>query len=65
MRRAAEENPLSLELRPMFETSYTEFTLTGNFAFEKPFEGSGTHQGMTLAPSGELTWQLFPRAVCR
>lgn len=59
MRRAAEENPLSLELRPILETRYRKFTLIANFAFEKPFNGPGTHQGMTLAPSGEITYDLL------
>ena len=59
MRRAAEENPLSLELRPIVETGFRKFTLVANFAFEKPFRGPGTHKGMTLAPSGEATYDLF------
>ncbi|HLW72221.1 MAG TPA: hypothetical protein VKS22_16545 [Candidatus Binataceae bacterium] len=59
MRRAAEEDPLSLELRPIAEANFGKFTLIANFAFEKPFEGPGTHRGMTLAPSGELTYEVF------
>lgn len=58
MRRAAEENPLSLELRPITEFTRGRFTLIGNFAFEKPFTGPGTHKGMTLAPSGEAQVQI-------
>ena len=60
MRHAAEENPLTLELRPILETDYRKFTLVANFAFEKPFSGPGTHKRMTLAPSGEITYDLFP-----
>ncbi len=59
MRRAAEENPLTLELRPILETHVHKFTLIANIAFEKPFRGPGTHKGMTLAPSGEITYQVF------
>jgi hypothetical protein len=61
MRRAAEENPLSLELRPILESRFGKFTVVANLAFEKPFEGPGTHQGMTLAPSGEITYEIFRR----
>jgi hypothetical protein len=60
MRRAAEENPLSLELRPIMETDFRKLTFVANFAFEKPFSGPGTHKGVTLAPSGEITYDLFP-----
>ncbi|MGO9267422.1 MAG: hypothetical protein ACLQBA_21510 [Candidatus Binataceae bacterium] len=59
MRHAAEENPLTLELRPILETHYRKFTLVADFAFEKPFSGPGTHKGMTLAPSGEVTYDLI------
>ncbi len=58
MRRAAEENPLSLEIRPIVDTHYGKFTLTGNFAFEKPFSGPGTHRGVQFAPSGALQYEL-------
>jgi len=61
MRRAAEENPLSLELRPIAEFTRGRFTLIGNFAFEKPFSGPGTHKGMTFAPSGEAQVQILRR----
>jgi hypothetical protein len=65
MRRAAEENPLTLEMRPIAETHLGKFTLIGNFAFEKPFSGPGTHKGVTFEPSGEaeyekLLWWLSP-----
>jgi hypothetical protein len=60
MRRAAEENPLSLELRPIVEKRFGRFWLVGNFTFEKPFRGPGTHQGFTFDPSGEITYDLFP-----
>jgi hypothetical protein len=59
MRRAAEQNPLTLELRPILETHFHKFTLIANIAFEKPFRGPSTHQGVTLAPSGEVTYDLL------
>lgn len=58
MRRAAEENPLTLEMRPIAQASYGKFTLIGNFAFEKPLTGPQTHRGVQFSPSGELEWDL-------
>jgi len=58
MRRAAEENPLSLELRPIAGANYKGFRLVGNFAFEKPFSGPETHRGLQFDPSGELVYEL-------
>ncbi|MBV8054598.1 MAG: hypothetical protein JO071_05085 [Deltaproteobacteria bacterium] len=60
MRRAAEEQPLTLEMRPIVETSFAGFLLIANLAFEKPFRGPGTHQGVTFAPSGQISYQLLP-----
>jgi hypothetical protein len=60
MRRAAEENPLSLELRPIAGASYEGFRLVGNFAFEKPFSGPQTHRGFQFEPSGEILYDLNP-----
>jgi len=65
MRRAAEENPLTFEIRPIAEAHLGKFTVIGNFAFEKPFSGPGTHKGVTFAPAGEvedakLLWWLSP-----
>ena len=59
MRRAAEENPLTLELRPIIERRFGKLEIVANLAFEKPFRGPGTHKGMTFAPSGEITYDLF------
>ena len=58
MRRAAEENPLSLELRPIVETQYVGVTVIANLAFEKPFDGPGTHQGVTFTPSGLVSYEV-------
>ncbi len=65
MRRAAEENPLTLEFRPIAETHFGHFTLIGDFVFEKPFNGPQTHRGFDFEPSGEieyenLFWWLSP-----
>ncbi|HYL58222.1 MAG TPA: hypothetical protein VEU51_05085 [Candidatus Acidoferrales bacterium] len=58
MRRAAEENPLPLEMRPILQAGYRRFTLIGNFAFEKPFSGPQTHRGVQFSPSGSLAYDL-------
>jgi len=58
MRHEAEENPLTLEIRPILEKKFGRFTAIGNFAFEKPFSGPQTHQGVQFDPSGELEYQL-------
>ncbi len=58
MRRAAEENPMSLELRPIAGANYEGFRLVGNFAFIKPFSGPQTHRGLQFDPSGELAYEL-------
>jgi hypothetical protein len=58
MRFAAEENPFTLELRPIAETSFGKFTLVANVAFEDPFSGPGAHQGFQFAPSGVIEYDL-------
>jgi hypothetical protein len=60
MRRAAEDQPLTLEMRPIIETSFSGFLLIANLAFENPFRGLGTHRGVTFAPSGQLSYMLLP-----
>src|SRR6516225_2336460 len=60
MRRAAEDQPLTLEMRPIVETSMGGLLLIANLAFEKPFHGPGTHQGVTFAPSGEISYRVLP-----
>jgi hypothetical protein len=59
MRRAAEDNPLTLEIRPIIEKRIRKFTLIANLALEMPFKGPGTHRGMQFAPSGEVEYDLF------
>jgi hypothetical protein len=58
MRFAAEENPLSLEMRPILEKKFGRLTLIGNFAFEKPFSGPG-NKGVDFSPSSEIDYQLL------
>jgi hypothetical protein len=58
MRFAAEENPLSLEMRPIVEKKIGRLTLIGNFAFEKPFNGPG-NKGLALSPSSEIDYRLL------
>jgi len=58
MRFAAEENPMTLELRPIVGANYKGFRLVGNFAFEDPFSGPGAHHGMQFDPSGVLVYKL-------
>jgi hypothetical protein len=60
MRRAAEEQPLTLELRPIVEGSLSGFLLIANLPFQKPFRGPGTHRGFTFAPSGQISYKLLP-----
>jgi hypothetical protein len=60
MRRQAEENPLSLELRPILETRWGKWWLVGDFALEKPLSGPGSHTGWALSPSGLLSYELLP-----
>jgi len=58
MRFAAEENPFSLELRPIVETSIGKFTIVGNLPFSDPFNGPGAHKGFQFSPSGEIVYDL-------
>ncbi len=60
MRHAAEDNPTTLELRPIVEKRVGRLCLVGDFVFEKPFAGPGTHRGFTFQPSGMATYDLFP-----
>jgi hypothetical protein len=57
MRRAAEDQPLTLELRPIAETHIGKLMVIANLPFEKPFSGPGTHKGVTLGPQGEIEYQ--------
>jgi len=58
MRRAAEDNPFSLELRPIVEKRIGGLLLIANLAFQKPFRGPGTHKGVTFTPAGEISYDL-------
>jgi hypothetical protein len=61
MRFAAEDQPLTLELRPILESHLEHFDIVANLAFEKPFSGPGTHQGMQFDPSGEIVYNNLYR----
>ena len=58
MRRQAEKNPFTFEIRPILEKQFGRLMVVGNFAFEKPLSGPGTHQGVQFAPSGEFVYQF-------
>ena len=58
MRFQAEDNPLSLEIRPILEKKLGGLLIVGNFVFEKPFSGPDTHKGVQFDPSGEVRYQL-------
>ncbi len=61
MRRAAEDQPLTLEMRPIAETHLGPVEIVANLPFEKPFSGPGTHKGVTISPQGEVQYnELFP-----
>jgi hypothetical protein len=56
MRRAAEDQPLTLEMRPIAETHLGPVLIVANLPFEKPFAGPGTHKGVTISPQGEIQY---------
>jgi hypothetical protein len=57
MRHAAEDQPLTLEMRPIAESHLGPVTIVANLPFEKPFSGAGTHKGVTLSPQGEIEYE--------
>ncbi len=59
MRHAAEDQPLTLEMRPIAESHIGKVLIVANLPFEKPFSGAGTHKGVTLSPQGEIVYQGF------
>jgi hypothetical protein len=58
MRSAAEDNPLTFELRPILARRLDRLLLVANLALVKPFRGPGTHQGVTFSPSGMASYDL-------
>lgn len=58
MRYQAEDNPFTLELRPILEWEYRGWSVVANLAFEKPFEGPD--HDMQFEPSGEVVYVLLP-----
>ena len=57
MRHAAEDQPLTLEMRPIAETHLGHVLMVVNLPFEKPFSGPGTHKGVTISPQGEVEYE--------
>ena len=61
MRQAAEEQPFTLEIRPIAEAHLGPVVAIANVPLEKPFSGPGTHDGVTIAPQGEVMYrELLP-----
>jgi len=57
MRKAAEDQPFTLEMRPIAESRIGKVLIVANMPFEKPFSGPGTHKGVTLSPQGEVMYE--------
>src|SRR5260370_41760638 len=55
MRRAAEDNPFSLELRPIVEKRSGGPMLVTQPPFQNTTPRPGTHKGMTFTPAGEIS----------
>ena len=60
MTRKADENPLTLELRPIMEKRWGKLWIVADFAFEKPLRGPGAHDGFGFSPSGQISYDLLP-----
>ena len=58
MRRQAEENPLSFEIRPIVEKKIQKLWLVADLTVDKPFNGPG-RKGFSFAPSGMVTYELL------
>ncbi len=58
MRRDAADSPLELDIMPIAEFHVGRFFVVGNFSFNKPFSGPGTHKGMTLEPAGQVSYEV-------
>jgi hypothetical protein len=58
MRRDAASSPLELDIMPIAQARLGRFFIVGNFSFNKPFSGPGTHQGMTFEPAGQISYRV-------
>ena len=58
MRRDAADSPLELDMMPIAQGHLGPLFIVGNFSFNKPFSGPGTHQGMTLEPAGQVSYPV-------
>lgn len=60
MRRQADPNSLSLELRPILQKNFDKLSIVADFAFEKALRGPGAHEGFAFLPSAMIAYDLFP-----
>jgi hypothetical protein len=58
MRRAADEHPLSLEIRPILDKRWGKLWFVVNPTIDKPFSGPG-EKGLGLGPSGFISYDLL------
>ncbi len=58
MRRDAADSPLELDVMPIMQAHLGRFFIVGDFSFNKPFAGPGTHQGVTLEPAGQISYRF-------
>jgi hypothetical protein len=58
MRRDAAISSLELDLMPIAQAHLGRFFIVGNFSFNKPFSGPGTHLGMTFEPAGQISYRV-------
>jgi hypothetical protein len=60
MRKQADPNSLSMEIRPILQKNFGKLSIAVNFAFEKALQGPGTHDGFGLSPSASVSYELLP-----
>ena len=60
MRRQADPNSLSLELRPILQKNFGKLSIVADFAFEKALRGPGAHEGFGFLPSAMISYDLLP-----
>lgn len=58
MRRAAVDDPLSLDVMPIAQARIGRWFFVGNFSFEKQFTGPGTHLGISFEPVGQVSYMV-------
>jgi len=60
MRKQADPNALSMEIRPIFQKNFGKLSIVADFAFEKALKGPGAHDGFGLLPSMSISYELLP-----